>query len=86
MVKQDCRHFLAVLGDYVDGTLEESLCHELERHMEECPNCRVVVDTMRKMIYLYRVEASTEGMPGGVKERLFARLALNGDTQEDQPQ
>lgn len=77
MADQDCRHLLAALGDYIDGTLEEQICRELERHMAECPNCRVVVDTMRKMIYLYQVEASEEGVPAEARQRLFARLNLD---------
>ncbi|MEJ5240306.1 MAG: zf-HC2 domain-containing protein [Anaerolineales bacterium] len=78
MAEQDCRHLLAALGDYIDGTLEEQICRELEKHMAECPNCRVVVDTMRKMIYLYRVEASEEQAPAEARQRLFARLNLDG--------
>ncbi len=77
MADQDCRHLLAALGDYIDGTLEEQICRELERHMAECQNCRVVVDTMRKMIYLYQVEASEEGVPAEARQRLFARLNLD---------
>lgn len=77
MADQDCRHLLAALGDYIDGTLEEQICRELERHMAECPNCRVVVDTMRKMIYLYQMEASEEGVPAETRQRLFARLNLD---------
>ncbi len=77
MADQDCRHLLAALGDYLDGTLEEQICRELERHMAECPNCRVVVDTMRKMIYLYQMEASEEGVPAETRQRLFARLNLD---------
>lgn len=77
--QEDCRRFLAALGDYIDGVLDEALCRELERHMAECQNCRVVVDTMRKMIYLYQADANETGVPGDVKERLFARLALDKD-------
>lgn len=76
MAKPECQHLLMALGEYLDGTLEEELCRELEKHMSECPDCRVVVDTARKTIYLYRVQASEESLPQEVKQRLFAQLNL----------
>ncbi len=78
MDRQDCQHLLAALGEYIDGTLDEELCHELEKHMAECENCRIVVDTLRKTIYLYRVEAQEEKLPKEVRHRLLARLELEG--------
>ena len=43
----ECRYLLGSLSDYVDATLEGELCAEIERHLAECENCRVVVDTLR---------------------------------------
>ena len=40
--------FSTTLGEYVDGTLSEELCAELERHMKDCQRCRVVVNTLKK--------------------------------------
>jgi hypothetical protein len=31
-----CREWLGSLSEYVDGTLEETLCVEIERHMQNC--------------------------------------------------
>lgn len=72
----DCRHLLSTLSDYVDGDLGVSLCAELERHLAECENCRVVVDTLRRTIYLYRATSTPEPVPDEVKERLHKRLRL----------
>jgi len=36
------------------------------------------VDTLRKTIYLYRVEAQEESLPQEVRHRLLARLELEG--------
>lgn len=77
MTKKDsCQRLLASLSEYVDGTLRKDLCQELERHMKECENCRIVVDTLRKTIYLYRVNAPTTEMPSNVRRRLYRRLNL----------
>jgi anti-sigma factor (TIGR02949 family) len=71
-----CRELLSSISGYVDGSLQEDLCRELERHMSECENCRVVVDTMQKTILLYRTTSTKTDVPAGVRERLFKRLEL----------
>jgi anti-sigma factor (TIGR02949 family) len=77
MSHKECHHLLASLSEYVDGTLEEKLCSELERHMADCENCRVVVDTLNKTVYLYHDTASQAAVPEGVRQRLFRRLNLD---------
>ncbi|MGD9091322.1 MAG: anti-sigma factor [Anaerolineales bacterium] len=77
-----CRHLLGSLSDYVDGTLEESLCAEIERHMSDCEDCRIVIDSLRKTIYLYQETSQHEPMPEGVRERLYHRLALDDYLEE----
>jgi len=54
MPVQCCKDTLGILSEYVDGELDTNLCEEIERHMAECGNCRVMVDTLRKTIILYR--------------------------------
>ncbi len=72
-----CRSLLGSLSDYVDGTLGEELCEEIQRHVSECQNCRIVVDTLQKTVYLYHETAADEAVvPGPVRERLFRTLNL----------
>lgn len=73
----ECRHLLASLSGYIDGELEEELCAEIERHMENCENCRVVVDTLRKTISLYQMIAVSTGLPEDARQRLYHRLNLD---------
>jgi len=73
-----CRSLLGSLSDYVDGTLGAELCEEIERHVAECDNCHIVVDTLRKTISLYHDSAAEAGeVPGVVRERLFRTLNLD---------
>jgi len=73
-----CQSLLGSLSDYVDGTLGEELCEEIDRHVAECQNCHVVVDTLRKTISLYHDSAAEPGeVPGLVRERLFRTLNLD---------
>lgn len=75
-VIRSCHKLLAALGDFVDGTIDPELCADLERHMENCERCRVVVDTLRKTVELYQETAADTQMPSDVRERLYARLNL----------
>jgi predicted anti-sigma-YlaC factor YlaD len=73
----NCRALLASLSDYVDGILEDELCAEIERHMGDCENCRIVIDTLRKTIYLYQSISAQPEVPDEVRERLYQRLKLD---------
>lgn len=71
-----CQEMLGALSDYIDGELEARLCAEIEAHMRECPDCYVMVDTLRKTVVLYRARGHTP-MPEDVKTRLYAVLELD---------
>lgn len=69
----DCRAFLSDLSNYLDGDIDDALRQEIEQHSAECRNCRVVVDTLRKTVQLYRC-LPAEPMPAGLTERILTHL------------
>ena len=71
----NCQELLGQLSDYVDGELEAQLCLEIEAHLSGCPDCRVMVDTVRKTITLFHNQAS-DSLPEAVQERLYHVLKL----------
>lgn len=72
-----CRYVLDSLSEYIDGTLQDALCEEIERHLAECENCRVVVDTLKKTVYLVHfLDDDTSALPDDVRARLFRKLNL----------
>ena len=73
-----CEGLLGSLSDYIDGELGAELCRQIEKHIAECEDCRIVVDTTRKTIDL--VHASNDpqtDLPDEVRNRLFKRLNLD---------
>jgi predicted anti-sigma-YlaC factor YlaD len=70
-----CRELLDYVSDYIDGELEASICVEVEAHLASCPNCRIMVDTVRKTITLYHSQTSTD-LPSDVQDRLYRVLNL----------
>ena len=73
---KNCRQLLGSLSEYVDGELDEELCSVLEHHLEDCEDCRIVVDTLRKTVYLYHATASTENIPSDIRQRLYKSLDI----------
>lgn len=78
MLEPRCRDFFNQLSDYIDGELAASLCAELEQHLAGCPNCRIVVDTTRKTVSLYRRYGRPAELPAGVSERLWQAIERAG--------
>ncbi len=72
----ECRDHLNCLSEYVDGELAPELCAELERHMAECGDCRIVVDTLRRTVSLYKSYGHEE-ISAEAKDRLYAVLHLD---------
>lgn len=70
-----CRELMAQFSEYIDGELDAALCAQLEAHLAGCPNCRVMVDTVRKTISMYHSHGSSE-LPPGVQDRLYRVLRL----------
>jgi anti-sigma factor RsiW len=73
----NCQTLLGYLSDYIDGDLREELCRAIESHMAGCENCRVVVDTLRKTVYLYHHTDGPPGVPSEVRTRLYRQLDLD---------
>lgn len=74
-ITETCQHLKAQLSEFIDGDLDDSVCREIERHLSSCENCRVMVDTLKKTIVLYRDEP-LEPVPTDVHERLVKVLKL----------
>ncbi len=75
-MEHTCRELKAQLSDYIDGDLDEGLCAEIERHLAGCDNCRIVVDTLKKTILLYR-EYGAVTVPQDSQRRLIKVLKLH---------
>jgi len=73
----DCRKLLGEMSDYVDGELSADLCRELEEHLQDCPNCRVMLDSLTKTIRVFR-EGNEEPLPESLKASLKQALARRG--------
>ncbi|BDC51687.1 hypothetical protein F183_A40020 [Bryobacterales bacterium F-183] len=49
-----CKDFLRELNDYLDKCCDPSVRAEIEKHLNDCPNCFVVADTTKKTVNVYK--------------------------------
>jgi anti-sigma factor (TIGR02949 family) len=68
-----CKDFLKELNEFLDDSAGPESRSELERHVNECPNCWVIVDTTKKTLQIYRGMDAQE-IPEPVHNRLVAAL------------
>jgi anti-sigma factor RsiW len=70
----NCRGVVIEISEYLDGALTPELKIELELHISNCKDCRLVVDTTRKTIEIF-CNAEPVALPVDVKQRLNEALA-----------
>jgi predicted anti-sigma-YlaC factor YlaD len=75
MNTETCRSLLEGLSLFAEGEASPELCAEIERHMDGCENCRIVVDTLRRTIDLYH-RLPRPDMPEEAREKLYQSLDL----------
>ncbi len=73
MQEISCEALLQYLSDYIDENLDEELTAVAKHHLATCRNCRVVLDSTQKTIFLYR-QQGRRAIPAGRRQRLFNRL------------
>jgi len=68
-----CKQFLQELNDFLDETLDPITRAELQKHVNECPNCWVVCNTTEKTLKVFKgMEAHP--VPADIETRLMAAL------------
>jgi anti-sigma factor RsiW len=61
------------LSNYLDGEVDASFKRELESHLEECSDCKLVIDQTKLTIDLF-CDSQLVELPAKVKSRLHDAL------------
>jgi anti-sigma factor RsiW len=69
----NCRGVIHELSSYLDAELDAAARTDLERHLERCEDCRLVVDTTKKTIQIF-CNSEPVPLPQDVSNRLHAAL------------
>ena len=73
----NCKGVIRELSNYIDGDLDPAIRLELERHLEHCEDCSMIVDQTKKTIQLY-CGSEPVALPNDLRERLHAVLHQKG--------
>jgi anti-sigma factor RsiW len=69
----NCENVIHELSDFIDGDLDGALKRELESHLKDCEDCRLVVDQTKKTIEVFCDSEPVE-LPDEVRARLHDAL------------
>ena len=69
-----CAQFLEELNDYLDDATDAAVRAELDRHLGKCPGCRVIWDTTRKTVRVFK-GLEPYPIPPQIEARLLEALA-----------
>jgi hypothetical protein len=72
-----CKQFLEALNDFLAGTVDPEERESLQRHIDQCPNCWVVVDTAARTVRAYG-EMGDKGPEGTTIEEALERALRQG--------
>ena len=65
----NCRNIVKELSNYLDEALDSSLKASIEKHLEHCEDCKVVVDTTKQTIQIY-CNSEPAPLPEDTRQRL----------------
>ena len=75
---KSCHEMINNLNDFVDGTADPELCEEIQKHVGECKNCRLMVDTMQQTVKLC-CDGKEQKLPAPLETKLNSLLKARWD-------
>ena len=69
----NCQNVIREISNYIDGDLDLAVKQELERHLECCEECKMVVDQTRLTVKVFCDSKAVE-LPNELKARLHDAL------------
>ena len=69
-----CKDIVKELADYLDEDLDASLRASIEAHLDNCKDCRLVVDTTKQTIQIY-CNSEPAPLPAETRSKLHDALA-----------
>ena len=68
-----CKTIIIELTNYLDEELDPALREEIEKHLEKCKDCRVIVNTTKKTIEIF-CNSEPAPLPADTRHRLHEAL------------
>ena len=72
-MRRDCKEYFEKISEYLDGELDSVTCKKIEAHLQECPESRNCLDSLRTTVKICK-EYPFEKIPEDVRQRLRTTL------------
>ena len=69
-----CLELFEKLSEYIDSELDEATCREIETHLQECMQCRVCLETLKRSVAICR-HSTPSAPPASLSKRLAGLIA-----------
>jgi anti-sigma factor RsiW len=69
----NCQSVIREISNYIDGDLDLAMKQELEGHLEDCEECKMVVDQTKLTVEIF-CDSKLVELPADVKSRLHDAL------------
>jgi len=69
----NCEEVIQELSNFIDGDLDPALKRELENHLKDCADCRLIVNQTKKTIEIFCDSEPVE-LPSDMQSRLHDML------------
>jgi len=76
MKKEHHREVIEKICDFMGEDLDAPACKEVIEHIENCPDCKIYLDTMQKTVTICRDLEKNKKLPIDMNKRLFKVLKL----------
>ena len=50
VLKMTCKDTIRLICEFLDGRLGPSVARDVQRHLDNCKNCRIVLDAARRTL------------------------------------
>jgi anti-sigma factor (TIGR02949 family) len=68
-----CKNIIRELSSFLDGELDAGTIAHIQEHLEDCEDCRLLVNTTRKTIQIY-CKSEPVPLPDDLRDRLHQAL------------
>ncbi|MBW1800386.1 MAG: zf-HC2 domain-containing protein [Deltaproteobacteria bacterium] len=69
----DCKKYFERISEYLDGELDASICEKINQHLQECPECRNCLESLKKTVDICK-KLPPETIPEDVQARIREHL------------
>lgn len=68
---------LSAFCEQLGCDINHEMCRNVEKELEECPECKVYYNSIEQTVELYRIAETPERVDGSMTKRLFKKLHLS---------